>query len=183
MATKGLVDKPRAICIPAPLQSHIKTMFKVAKLLHHKGCHITLVNTEFNHNRLLKSRGSNSLNGLPDFQFETIPDGLPRSHDDTQNIPALWKAINNKFLAPFNDLLAKLNNATSSFNLPPVNCIISDGFMHYHRCPRLRNSCCISLYYLCLWLHGLKTISCTQRKRSYTTKREELPFYFVYLKV
>jgi hypothetical protein len=51
-------------------------MLKVAKLLHHKGFHITFVNSEYNHRRLLRSRGRNSLDVLPDIQFETIPDGL-----------------------------------------------------------------------------------------------------------
>uniref|UniRef100_A0A7N2N350 Uncharacterized protein n=1 Tax=Quercus lobata TaxID=97700 RepID=A0A7N2N350_QUELO len=28
-------DKPRAVCIPFPIQSHIKAMLKFSKLLHH----------------------------------------------------------------------------------------------------------------------------------------------------
>ena len=43
-----VTDKPHAACIPAPGQSHIKAMLKLSKLLHHKGFHITFVNTEFN---------------------------------------------------------------------------------------------------------------------------------------
>ncbi|KAG5526034.1 hypothetical protein RHGRI_032356 [Rhododendron griersonianum] len=70
-------EKPHAVCIPYPAQGHINPMLNVAKLLHHKGFHITFVNTEYNHRRLLKSRGPHSLDGLPDFRYETIPDGLP----------------------------------------------------------------------------------------------------------
>ena len=51
-------------------------MLNLAKLLHQKGFYITFIHTEFNQRRLLKSGGSNSLDGLPDFRFETIPDGL-----------------------------------------------------------------------------------------------------------
>jgi hypothetical protein len=40
-------DKAHAVCIPFPMQSHIKAMLKFAKLLHAKGFHITFVNTEF----------------------------------------------------------------------------------------------------------------------------------------
>lgn len=36
-------------------------MLKLAKILHHKGFHITFVNTEYNHRCLLKSRGPDSL--------------------------------------------------------------------------------------------------------------------------
>ncbi|CAA7047930.1 unnamed protein product [Microthlaspi erraticum] len=50
-------------------------MMKVAKLLHAKDFHVTFVNTIYNHNRLLRYRGPNALDGLPSFQFEFIPDG------------------------------------------------------------------------------------------------------------
>ncbi|KAL9380618.1 hypothetical protein Peur_026275 [Populus x canadensis] len=68
MVSIDLADKPHAVCIPFPAQGHINPMLKLAKLLHFKGFHITFVNTEYNHRRLLKSRGSSSLDdGLPDF--------------------------------------------------------------------------------------------------------------------
>ena len=124
-----VADKPHAVCIPLPIQSHMKAMLKLSKLLLHEGFHITFVNTEFNHQRFMKSRGPNSLDGLPDFRFETIPDGLPPSDiNATQDIPSLCESImNNYFLAPFSDLLVKLNNATS--DNPPVTCIVSDATM------------------------------------------------------
>uniref|UniRef100_A0A6N2L827 anthocyanidin 3-O-glucosyltransferase n=1 Tax=Salix viminalis TaxID=40686 RepID=A0A6N2L827_SALVM len=124
-----VMEKPHVICFPSPAQSHIKSMLKLAKLLYCKGFHVTLVNTEFNHRRLLKSRGSDSLKGLPDFRFESIPDGLPPSDENvTQDLPRLCEAATNNFLAPFNDLLDKLNG-TASPDVPPVTCIVSDGFM------------------------------------------------------
>ncbi|GMY30135.1 7-deoxyloganetin glucosyltransferase [Fagus crenata] len=127
---KLVVDKPHAVCIPFPAQSHIKAMLKFSKLLHHKGFHINFVNTEFNHKRFLKSRGPNSLDGLSDFQFETIADNLPSSDlNATQDIPSLCVSILKNFLAPFSDLLVKLNCASS--NIPPVTCIISDGCMPF----------------------------------------------------
>ena len=125
-----VTDKPHAVCIPSPAQSHIKAMLKLSKLLHHKGFHITFVNTEFNHQRFLQSRGPNSLDGLSDFRFETIPDGLPPSDlNATQDLHFLCDSIMKNFLAPFSDLLVKLNGATSKN--PPVTCIISDGFMPF----------------------------------------------------
>ncbi|XP_062011736.1 7-deoxyloganetin glucosyltransferase-like [Rosa rugosa] len=117
--------KPHAVCIPVPAQSHIKAMLKLTKILHHRGFHITFVNTEFNHKRFLKSRGPNSLDGLPDFHFEAIPDGIPESGEDaTQDGTLIFDSIRNHLLAPFRDLLIKLNSTS-----PPVTCIVSDGFM------------------------------------------------------
>ncbi|CAK9148709.1 unnamed protein product [Ilex paraguariensis] len=128
MATVG---KPHAVCIPYPAQSHIKAMLKLAKLLHHKGCHVTFVNTEFNHKRFLKSGGPNFLNGLPDFRFESIPDGLPPSDIDVaQDIPSLCLSVRKYCLAPFVDLLSKLSDSTS-LNIPRVTSIVSDGFMTF----------------------------------------------------
>ena len=82
--------KPRAVCVPYPSHGHVTPMMRLAKLLHSRGFHITFVNTEFNHRRLIRSKGLNYLKGLPDFWFETIPDGLPHSdRDATQDVPAL----------------------------------------------------------------------------------------------
>ncbi|XP_008229788.2 PREDICTED: 7-deoxyloganetin glucosyltransferase-like [Prunus mume] len=132
MDSKEVATKPHAVCIPVPAQSHIKAMLKFAKLLHHRGFHITFVNTEFNHKRFLKSLGPNSLDGLPDFQFKSIPDSIPDSDEDaTQDITLLCESVRKQnFLAPFLALLAKLNNdAISTSSNPPVTCIVSDGFM------------------------------------------------------
>ncbi|KAF2320369.1 hypothetical protein GH714_027312 [Hevea brasiliensis] len=125
--------KPHAVCVPYPAQGHINPMFKLAKLLHIKGFHITFVNTEYNQKRLLKSRGPNSVAGLPDFRFEAIPDGLPVTDNDntTQDIPSLCESTSKNCLVPFRNLLYRLNNTSSSSNVPPVSCIVSDGSMSF----------------------------------------------------
>ncbi|KAA8545617.1 hypothetical protein F0562_020401 [Nyssa sinensis] len=83
--------------------------------------------------RLLNSRGPNSLDGLPDFHFQTIPDGLPPAPTDadtTQDIPSPCDTTRKNCLDPFGKLLAKLNH-TSSSDVPPVTCIFSDGVMSF----------------------------------------------------
>ncbi|KAL3514169.1 hypothetical protein ACH5RR_026886 [Cinchona calisaya] len=131
-STAQLEKKPHAVCIPYPAQGHIKPMLQLAKLLHTKGFHITFVNTEFNHKRLLKSRGPDALNGLPDFQFKTIPDGVPPSDvlDATQDIPSLCESTSTHCSSPFKDLLVNLNDYSSS-QVPQVSCVVSDGAMSF----------------------------------------------------
>ncbi|KAL7175964.1 hypothetical protein ACSBR2_029521 [Camellia fascicularis] len=124
MGSKSLSEKPHAVCIPLPAQGHINPMLKLAKLLHSKDFHITFVNTEFNHKRILKSRGPDSLDGLPSFRFETIPDGLPESNANAY----LLESTNKHWLAPFKDLLCKLNDTATS-NVPPITCVVSDAIM------------------------------------------------------
>ncbi|KAH7510599.1 hypothetical protein FEM48_ZijujUnG0109100 [Ziziphus jujuba var. spinosa] len=129
MGSITFTQKPHAVCIPFPGQGHITPMLQLAKLLHYKGFHITFVNTEFNHKRLLKSRGLNALNGLPSFRFRTIPDGLPPTDvDATQDIPSLCDSTKRNCLPPFRNLLSNLN---SSSDVPPVSCIVSDGAMSF----------------------------------------------------
>ncbi|KAL4179998.1 hypothetical protein AMTRI_Chr13g89960 [Amborella trichopoda] len=82
--------KPHAVCIPYPAQGHISPMKQLAKVLHSKGFHVTYVNTEYNHKRLLKSRGPDLSYSIPDFRFESIPDGMPETNlDATQDIPCI----------------------------------------------------------------------------------------------
>ncbi|KAL2477462.1 UDP-glycosyltransferase 85A2 [Forsythia ovata] len=130
MGSINASDKPHAVCIPYPAQGHINPMLKLAKLLHHLGFYITFVNTEYNHKRLLKSCGPAALEGMPDFRFETIPDGLPPSDAEaTQDIPSLCESTSKTCLVPFCSLLSKLNNAAPE--VPPVTCIVSDGAMTF----------------------------------------------------
>ncbi|KAL4614838.1 hypothetical protein ACB092_07G081700 [Castanea dentata] len=106
-------------------------MLKLAKLLHHKGFHVTFVHTEYNCKSLLRSRGPNSLDGLADFHFEAIPDGLPPSEADvSQDVVSLCDSTSKNCLVPFCNLLSKLND-TSSSNVSHVTCIVSDGCMSF----------------------------------------------------
>ncbi|XP_049377904.1 7-deoxyloganetin glucosyltransferase-like [Solanum stenotomum] len=128
-AEESKLSKPHAVCIPFPAQGHINPMLKLAKLLHIRGFHITFVNTDFNHQRLLKSRGLNSLVSLPSFRFESIPDGLPPSNEDaTQDSPSLCEASKKLCLVPFRDLVTRLNNNS---NFPSISCIVSDAAMSF----------------------------------------------------
>ncbi|KAF6145567.1 hypothetical protein GIB67_037600 [Kingdonia uniflora] len=124
--------KPHVVCIPYPAQGHINPMFRLAKILESKGFHITFVHSEYNHQRLIKSRGPKSVENLPDFRFETIPDGLPSPENDaTQDIPSLCQSTSVNCLVPFRNLITKLNTSLTPSNVPPVTAIISDGVMSF----------------------------------------------------
>ncbi|KAI4375875.1 hypothetical protein MLD38_013693 [Melastoma candidum] len=126
--------KPHAVFIPFPAQGHINPILKLAKLLHRQhGFHISFVHSEYNQRRLLRSRGSDSLLGLPGFRFETIPDGLPLSPEDalenvTQDIPSLCDSTSRTCSWPFIRLVGRLNAEEGT---PPVSCIVFDGAMSF----------------------------------------------------
>lgn len=121
--------KPHAVCVPFPAQGHVSPFMQLAKLLRCNGFHITFVNNEFNHNRMVNSLGADFVKGLPDFRFESIPDGLPHSNKNaTQNVPALCASTSKHCYEPFKELVKKLN---SSGEVPPVSCVIADGIMGF----------------------------------------------------
>ncbi|KAJ9536266.1 hypothetical protein OSB04_un000566 [Centaurea solstitialis] len=130
LGSMDVMQKPHAVCIPFPSQGCINPMLKLAKILHSKGFHITFVNTEFNHRRLLKVQGSDTLDRHPSFRFETIPDGLPPPEklDATQSILSLCKSTSETCLEPLRNLLSKLNDTAT---IPPVSCIVSEGVMSF----------------------------------------------------
>ncbi|KAL1557838.1 7-deoxyloganetin glucosyltransferase [Salvia divinorum] len=127
----GSISKPHAVCVPFPAQGHVSPMLKLAKLLHHNGFFVTFVNTDYNHRRLINSRGPAAVAGLPDFRFETIPDGMPPPDDadSTQDIPSLCVSTTTTCLEPLCQLIEKLNGCGEG--TPPVSCIVSDGVMSF----------------------------------------------------
>ncbi|KAM3366869.1 hypothetical protein ACQJBY_015895 [Aegilops geniculata] len=130
MGSEACHEKPHAVMIPYPAQGHVTPMMKMAKLLHARGFHVTFVNTEFNHRRLLRSRGAGALDGVPGFRFAAIPDGLPSSDADaTQDVPALCNSTMTTCLPHLLVLLARLNDPGSG--VPPVTCLVVDGVMSF----------------------------------------------------
>lgn len=103
-------------------------MMQLTKLLHSRGFYITFVNTEFNHNRLIRSH-PDSVKDSPSFKFETIPDGLPPSNPDaTQNVASLLYYTPKHSKVPLRNLIKKLGNIEGA---PPVSVVISDGIMSF----------------------------------------------------
>lgn len=164
----GTISKPHVVCIPFPAQGHMTPMLALAKLLHSSGFHITFVNTEFNHRRLLRSHGTinaviilipvcswhheyiqdsfgiyligiifffkldGNLGYFPDFQFMTIPDGLPVSVSDDaskRDVLSLCQLTMNNCLPHLRQLLLSLESLCPG--IPKVTCIISDASMTF----------------------------------------------------
>uniref|UniRef100_A0A0E0NGV2 Glycosyltransferase n=1 Tax=Oryza rufipogon TaxID=4529 RepID=A0A0E0NGV2_ORYRU len=127
--------QPHAVCLPFPAQGHITPMMKLAKVLHSRGFHVTFVSTEYNHRRLVRSRGAAAAAGIPGFRFATIPDGLPPSDADaTQDPPSLSYSTMTTCLPHFRKLLADLNNRLAPDDddaAPPVTCVVADHLMGF----------------------------------------------------
>ncbi|TVU26135.1 hypothetical protein EJB05_28671, partial [Eragrostis curvula] len=107
--------KPRVLLIPYPAQGHVNPFLKLGKALHARSFHVTFVNTEYNHGRLLGARGAGAVDaGADGFRVETIPDGLPPSDglvDATQDIWALCEATRRTGPAAVRALVERLGSA------------------------------------------------------------------------
>ncbi|CAN6241545.1 unnamed protein product [Urochloa humidicola] len=121
--------KPHAVLVPFAAQGHVTPMLKLGKILHCWGFHVTFVNTEYNHRRLLRSRGADALDGVPGFRFAAIPDGLPPSDADvTQDVTSLCRSTEETCLPHLRVLLADLN---ASHDTLPVTCVVGDVVMSF----------------------------------------------------
>ncbi|XP_047066951.1 7-deoxyloganetin glucosyltransferase-like [Lolium rigidum] len=134
MGSSPPVERPHAVMVPYPAQGHITPMLQLAKLLHTRGFHVTFVNNEFNHRRLLRSQGADALGSVPAFRFAAIADGLPPSdREATQDIPSLCYYTMTTSLPRLKELVAKLNEEAENSGgaLPPVTCVVADSVMSF----------------------------------------------------
>ncbi|KAK3155197.1 hypothetical protein QOZ80_2BG0200070 [Eleusine coracana subsp. coracana] len=100
-------SRPHAVLVTYPAQGHVTPLLQLAKVLHSRGFFITYVNSDYNHCRLLRSRGA----GLDDFRFKTIPGGLPPSDNDDMTQDMMSSSLSRNGRAAFRDLLVRLNGA------------------------------------------------------------------------
>lgn len=129
----GSNSRPHVVITPFPAQSHLISLMNYAEVLHSRGFHITYVNTKYNQRHLLNSRGPQSLDGLSDFHFDTIPDGLsPCDANATQQIPSLCESTAKNCLLPFTKLLVRLHEYASNGHVPPVSCLLSNIAMTFN---------------------------------------------------
>ncbi|KAF0909581.1 hypothetical protein E2562_037397 [Oryza meyeriana var. granulata] len=145
--------RPHAVMIPYPAQGHVTPMLKLAVLLHARGFHVTFVNNEFNHRRLLRARGGHALDGAPGFRFAAIDDGLPPSDADaTQDVPALCHSVRTTCLPRFKALIAKLDEEADASGgaagaARRVTCVVADSTMVFGiRAARELGLRCVTLW-------------------------------------
>ncbi|KAB1210203.1 UDP-glycosyltransferase 85A5 [Morella rubra] len=121
---------PCSLC-PIPSTRACHTHDAVSQALTLEGLPHNLCQHRVQPHALNPLQRTDYVKGIPDFQFETIPDGLPPSdRDATQDVSALSDSTRKNCLAPFKELLLKLN---SSSGVPPVSCIVSDGITGFGR--------------------------------------------------
>ncbi|GLJ28287.1 hypothetical protein SUGI_0556010 [Cryptomeria japonica] len=120
-----MVKRRHALMLPYPAQGHVKPMMQLSKILAARGYYITFVNTDYIHDRMVKSGSAHS--GV-DFRFETISDELPPEHGRTHQIDELSESLVDNGPAQLENLVEKLKALP---DLPPFTCIVYDGCMSW----------------------------------------------------
>ncbi|KAF8396850.1 hypothetical protein HHK36_018485 [Tetracentron sinense] len=122
---------PHVLIFPFPAQGHINSMLKLAELLCHAGLHVTFLNSDYNHDRLLRYTDVHArFSRWPGFRFETITDGLPVDHSrSVDHVFDMFDSIKLITKPLFRDMLISLRRSTE--DRPPLTCVIADGIMSF----------------------------------------------------
>ncbi|GMN41379.1 hypothetical protein TIFTF001_010597 [Ficus carica] len=118
---------PRVLIFPLSAQGHVNSMLKLAELLALAGLHVTFLNTEYIHDRLIRYTNMLSrFSRYPGFLFRTIADGLPEDHPRSgDRFMEVVDSMNETTKPLFKEML--VSGELGSEISPKVTCIIADG--------------------------------------------------------
>ncbi|XP_075668308.1 7-deoxyloganetic acid glucosyltransferase-like isoform X2 [Castanea sativa] len=104
-------------------------MLKLAELLGLAGIHVTFLNTDFIHDRLVRYTDIETrFSCYPGFQFKTVSDGLSADHPRSlDKFMELYDSLNSKTKPLLREMLA--SNQLGSNTRPSLTCIIVDGLI------------------------------------------------------
>ncbi|KAI3835076.1 hypothetical protein MKX03_016762 [Papaver bracteatum] len=112
-----------ALVIPFPAQGHVIPLMKFSHCLADHDFKITVVNTEFNHERVMASLPKNG-NKENQLRLVSIPDGMEPG-DDRNHFPKLCDSMCSKMPAYLKELIGDINECSDS----KITCIIADENM------------------------------------------------------
>lgn len=117
------IDETHVLIFPCPAQGHVNCMLQLAELLLLSHIHVTFLNTDYVHRRLLRFSDIQSLLAVyPTLHFETFSNGLPA--DDAlngDNIAQLIKQVNLTAMPQLREICMEASGK------PRISCIIADG--------------------------------------------------------
>ncbi|KAK1371409.1 UDP-Glycosyltransferase superfamily protein [Heracleum sosnowskyi] len=117
------------LAIPHPAQGHVIPMMEFAKKLVHHGCKVTFVNTEFNHNKVMKAMSSSKKEDDDDcggdggLELVSIPDGL-EDGDNRFNLEKLRESMLRVMPGKLEELIEKAKNVDNR----RITCVVAEGY-------------------------------------------------------
>lgn len=110
----------RVVLVPSPHQGHINPTLQLGTILHSKGFSITVVHTQFN---------SPNPSNHPEFEFQSIPDGLMDVNISARNLVDSILLLNENCREPFRKWLVQMIKEQQPGD--EIVCIIYDEVMYF----------------------------------------------------
>ncbi|OAY57797.1 UDP-glucose iridoid glucosyltransferase [Manihot esculenta] len=110
----------RVVLVPCPFQGHINPMLQLGTILHARGFSITIVHTQLNSPKPSKH---------PEFDFQSIPEGLSKQEIASLNLVDIILALNERCRIPFQECLIRM--MLQSESCEEITCIIYDDLMYF----------------------------------------------------
>ncbi|ESR38176.1 hypothetical protein CICLE_v10028422mg [Citrus x clementina] len=110
----------RVVLVPSPHQGHINPTLQLGTILHSKGFSITVVHTQFN---------SPNPSNHPEFEFQSIPDGLMDVNISARNLVDSILLLNENCREPFRNWLVQMIKEQQPGD--EIVCIIYDEVMYF----------------------------------------------------
>ncbi|KAJ3673841.1 hypothetical protein LUZ60_005833 [Juncus effusus] len=111
------MSSPHALVLPWPAQGHIIPLMHLSHFLSNHGFKITFVNTEHNHNRIVRAR---NMSDLDQIRMISIPDGF--GPDENRLGPKFFTSFQTQMPSLLMDLIKDINGGEEE----KITCIIAD---------------------------------------------------------
>lgn len=125
-------NQTHVLIFPLPLQGPVNCMLKLAEILCvHEDIHVTFLNTEHLHRRLLSYTDvEERFRRYTNFRFETLPDGMPEDSPRTgEQIVELIQCIEKVTCPLFREMVT--TGSAGKRSEKPVSCLIVDGIFPF----------------------------------------------------
>ncbi|KAL2248860.1 7-deoxyloganetic acid glucosyltransferase-like [Sesamum indicum] len=127
------VSPPHVLIFPVPLQGHVNSMLNLAELLCLSGLHVTILLSDYTHNRLLRHASLQSrFSRHSGFRVVTISDGLPADHPRVgERIVDIVLSLKEVGGQQFRHLMESTDGLSDGGARRRVSCLIVDGVFRF----------------------------------------------------
>ncbi|XP_011084985.1 7-deoxyloganetic acid glucosyltransferase-like [Sesamum indicum] len=124
---------PHILIFPLPLQGHVNSMLNLAELLCLSGLHVTILLSNYAHNRLLRHASLRSLfSRHSGFRVATFSDGLPADHPRAgERLMDLAFSLKELGGSQFRRLMESTDGLSDGGARRGVSCLIIDGLLSF----------------------------------------------------
>ncbi|KAK6145437.1 hypothetical protein DH2020_022257 [Rehmannia glutinosa] len=124
---------PHVLIFPLPLQGHVNSMLNLAEILCLSDIHVTIILSDYTHNRLLRHASlSSRFSRHPGFRVATMSDGLPADHPRVgERVMDIVLSLKEVGGSQFRHLMESTDALSDGGARRRVTCLIMDGVLSF----------------------------------------------------